>query len=53
MGHIEHKKNINANKRLSVYIITLSDSRKESEDESGDYIKKELASAGHEISGYA
>lgn len=53
MGHIEHKKNINANKPLNVYIITLSDSRKESEDESGDYIKKALASAGHEVSGYA
>ncbi|MCL4497588.1 MAG: molybdenum cofactor biosynthesis protein MoaB [Deltaproteobacteria bacterium] len=53
MGHIEHKKNINAKKRLSVYVITLSDTRKESEDESGNYIKKTLASAGHEVSGYA
>ena len=53
MGHIEHKKNISANKKLSVYAVTLSDTRKESEDESGDYIKKALASAGHEVSGYA
>ncbi len=53
MGHIEHKKNIRAGKSLNVYIVTLSDSRKENEDESGNYIKKSLISANHGISGYS
>ncbi len=52
MGHVEHKKNEKANRPLNVYVITLSDTRKESEDESGNYIKKALLSASHKVSGY-
>ena len=53
MGHLEHKKDIKAGKLLAVYVITLSDTRKESEDESGSYIKEKLLSASHKVSGYS
>lgn len=53
MGHLEHKKDIKAGKLLAVYVITLSDTRKESEDESGSYIKERLLSASHKVSGYS
>ncbi|MHB1546882.1 MAG: MogA/MoaB family molybdenum cofactor biosynthesis protein [bacterium] len=53
MGHLEHKKDIKAGKLLNVYIITLSDTRKESEDESGNYIKERLSSVSYKVSGYS
>jgi molybdenum cofactor biosynthesis protein B len=53
MGHLEHKKDIKAGKLLKIYIITLSDTRKEIEDESGNYIKERLLSASHKVSGYS
>ncbi len=52
MGHLEHKNNIKAKKLLGVYVITLSDTRLESSDESGDYIKERLLSVSHKVSGY-
>ena len=52
MGHLEHKDNIKAKKLLNVYVITLSDTRLESNDESGDYIKERLLSVSHKVSGY-
>ena len=53
MGHLEHKKDIKAGKLLKIYIITLSDTRKEIEDESGSYIQERLLSAPHKVSGYS
>ncbi len=53
MGHLEHKKDIKANKLLNVYIVTLSDTRKEKEDESGNYIKERLLSVSYKVSGYS
>ncbi|MHB8232125.1 MAG: MogA/MoaB family molybdenum cofactor biosynthesis protein [bacterium] len=53
MGHLEHKKDIKANKPLNVYVITLSDTRNESGDESGRYIKERLSSISHKVSGYS
>lgn len=52
MGHLEHKDNIKAKKSLNVYVITLSDTRLESSDESGNYIKERLLSFSHKVSGY-
>jgi molybdenum cofactor biosynthesis protein B len=53
MGHLEHKKDIKAGNLLNVYVVTLSDTRKESEDESGNYIKERLLSVSHKVSGYS
>ncbi len=53
MGHLEHKKDIKAGKLLNIYIITLSDTRKEKQDESGNYIKDKLLSVSHKVSGYS
>jgi molybdenum cofactor biosynthesis protein B len=53
MGHLEHKQDIKANKPLSVYVVTLSDTRKETEDESGKFIQEKLLSASFKISGYS
>lgn len=53
MGHLEHKRDIKANKSLNVYVITLSDTRNENDDESGKYIKERLSSVSHKVSGYS
>jgi molybdenum cofactor biosynthesis protein B len=53
MGHLEHKRDIKANKPLSVYVITLSDTRNENGDESGKYIKERLSALSHKVSGYS
>ena len=52
MGHLEHKESAASKKSLNIHIITLSDTRSESRDESGKYIKEKLISASHGISGY-
>ena len=52
MGHLEHKDNVKAKESLNVYVITLSDTRLESDDESGNYIKERLLSVSHKVSGY-
>ncbi len=52
MGHLEHKNDIKAKKSLNVYVITLSDTRLENSDESGNFIKARLLSASHRVSGY-
>jgi molybdenum cofactor biosynthesis protein B len=52
MGHLEHKSDIRAKKSLNFYIITLSDTRTENTDESGNFIKNCLSEACYKISGY-
>lgn len=52
MGHLEHKSDIKAKKSLNFYIITLSDTRTEETDESGNFIKKCLLENSYKISGY-
>jgi molybdenum cofactor biosynthesis protein B len=50
MGHAEHRKEAPA--RLSVFVITASDTRGEAEDESGRLLRESLAAAGHALAGY-
>lgn len=52
MGHLEHKDNVRAKKSLCVHVVTLSDTRLEIDDESGNYIKQRLLSGSHKVSGY-
>ena len=51
MGHIEHKHH--APKNLNCAIVTISDSRSEADDESGQHIMKNLKENGHNVSAYA
>lgn len=53
MGHLEHKEDAKANKPLNIYVVTLSDTRRENSDESGKYIKERLVSFSHNVSGYS
>ena len=41
-----------APKTLRLFIVTASDTRGEAEDESGAYLKRVAAAAGHELVGY-
>jgi molybdopterin adenylyltransferase len=50
MGHEEHRHE--APRRVSVYVITASDTRGEAEDESGRFLRDAVAAAGHAIAGY-
>ncbi len=52
MGHLEHKNDAEAKKPLNVYVVTLSDTRGEDNDESGKYIKERVLSTLCKISGY-
>jgi molybdenum cofactor biosynthesis protein B len=51
MGHIEHKHH--APSSLTCAVITISDSRTEADDESGQHIIKALRENGHNVSSYA
>jgi molybdenum cofactor biosynthesis protein B len=51
MGYHEHKHL--AVKSVKCAVITTSDSRTESEDESGRLIRQKLADAGHQVTHYA
>jgi molybdenum cofactor biosynthesis protein B len=50
MGHEEHRHE--APRRVSVYVITASDTRGEAEDESGRFLRDAVAAAGHALAGY-
>lgn len=52
MGHKEHKSDEKANKPLNIFVITLSDTRGEDNDESGKFIREELTKASHNVAGY-
>jgi len=51
MGHLEHKHH--APRSLNCAVITISDSRSEADDESGQLIVKTLKENGHMVSAYA
>ncbi len=51
MGHLEHKHH--APKNLNCAAISISDSRTEADDESGQLIVKTLEENGHSVSAYA
>jgi len=50
MGHEEHRHE--APRRVSVYVVTASDTRGEAEDESGRFLCDALQAAGHALAGY-
>jgi molybdenum cofactor biosynthesis protein B len=49
MGQEEHR--AAAPRRVSVFVVTLSDTRSEADDTSGDAIRAALQQAGHEVAG--
>lgn len=51
MSYREHREQSPQN--LGCAVITVSDSRTEQTDKSGDFIKKRLAESGHKVTGYA
>jgi molybdenum cofactor biosynthesis protein B len=51
MGHEEHRKE--APVRIRVFVVTASDTRGEAEDESGRYLREQIAGAGHHLASYA
>ena len=50
MGHREHRRQ--APRRVSVAVLTISDTRNEKTDRSGRLIRRRLISAGHEVAQY-
>ena len=50
MGHIEHRSE--APRSLKFFVVTASDTRGEAEDESGAWLKAQVAAAGHALAGY-
>lgn len=52
MGYLEHKNDTEAKKPLSVYVVTLSDTRVADNDDSGKYIKERFLSISYKIAGY-
>ena len=51
MGHREHKQE--APRSVNCAVLTISDSRTEQDDESGDHIKQKLNENGHRVIAYA
>ena len=51
MGYQEHKKE--APRSVNCAVLTISDSRTEKDDESGDHIKQKLNENGHRVIAYA
>ncbi len=51
MGHEEHKKQ--APQSVNCAVVTISDSRTEKDDESGNLLKARLAQHGHRVIAYA
>jgi molybdenum cofactor biosynthesis protein B len=51
LGHQEHKREAPAS--VSCAVLTISDSRTEADDESGDLIKQKLGENGHRVMAYA
>ncbi len=52
MGVQEHKEAAEAIGRISFAVITVSDSRNETEDESGTWIRERMQAAGHRLVSY-
>jgi molybdenum cofactor biosynthesis protein B len=52
MGHIDHKHKA-SNISVNVGILTVSDTRTESDDTSGSFIRQALVEAGHSVTGYS
>lgn len=50
MAHLEHKER--AKKSVACFVVTVSDTRDEKTDQSGQLIKSLLAENGHTLSGY-
>ncbi len=50
MGHEEHRHE--APRTLSFFVVTASDTRGEAEDESGAYLRAQIAAGGHALAGY-
>jgi molybdenum cofactor biosynthesis protein B len=50
MGHEEHRRE--APRAIKVFVVTASDTRGEAEDESGAFLRRSAAGAGHEVVGY-
>jgi molybdenum cofactor biosynthesis protein B len=50
MGHEEHRHE--APRRVSIFVVTASDTRGEAEDESGRFLREAAAAAGHAVAGY-
>jgi molybdenum cofactor biosynthesis protein B len=50
MSHAQHRSE--APRTLRFFVVTASDTRGEAEDESGAYLKGEIAAAGHALAGY-
>ncbi len=50
MGHREHHRE--APRRVRAAVLTVSDTRTEKTDRSGDLIRRRLAKAGHEVEAY-
>ena len=51
LSHQEHRKE--APRSVSCAVLTISDSRSEQDDESGDLIKQKLSENGHQVVAYA
>src|SRR5512133_526535 len=49
MGHEQHRHE--APRRVSIFVVTASDTRGEAEDESGRFVREALAAAGHALGG--
>ncbi|WP_242394668.1 MogA/MoaB family molybdenum cofactor biosynthesis protein [Anaeromyxobacter oryzisoli] len=50
MGHLEHRHE--APRAVRIFVVTASDTRGEAEDESGAFLRRAAAAAGHEVVGY-
>lgn len=50
MGHEEHRHE--APRSLRIFVVTASDTRSESEDESGGFLRAAAVGAGHALAGY-
>ncbi len=50
MGHEEHRHE--APRSVRFFVVTASDTRGEAEDESGSFLRVQIAAAGHALAGY-
>jgi molybdenum cofactor biosynthesis protein B len=50
MGHEEHRHE--APRQVRFFVVTASDTRAEAEDESGAWLRAQIAAAGHTLAGY-
>jgi molybdenum cofactor biosynthesis protein B len=50
MGHVEHQHE--APRQVRFFVVTASDTRGEAEDESGAWLRAQIAAGGHVLAGY-